>query len=152
MRSGRLPTVLLLAALFPAALSPIACRRESDPVRRTLDRIAAAAHDRDAGDIAKNLSAAYRDESGQGRAEAQGTLARLFAAYESVDVEISNVTVERAEAAARARFHATFSGKPRRLGGLDGLFPSRAAYDFEMRLVPEDGDWKIVWASWSQAE
>ena len=36
------------------------------------------------------------------------------------------------------------SGQPRKIGGLEGLVPSSAAYDFELRLAPENGAWKVV--------
>jgi hypothetical protein len=86
-----------------------------------------------------------------GFAEAQSTVERYFAAYEVLDVSIRDVRIERAEGAARVRLRATLSGQPRRIGGLDGLVPSSAAYDFDLRLVPEGGAWKVSWAQWNPA-
>jgi hypothetical protein len=41
------------------------------------------------------------------------------------------------------------SGQPRRIGGLEGLVPSSAAYDFDVRLTNESGVWKALWAQWN---
>jgi len=75
-------------------------------------------------------------------------LRRYFAAYEALDVKIQDFTVEKAPEAARARFRVELSGRPTKLGGLDRLLPSASRYDFDVRLAPEGGRWKVVWASW----
>jgi hypothetical protein len=126
----------------------LACRRESEPVRATLDRVVKAAQSRDAGAVVENLTGDYRDAEGQASADVAATLRRIFAAYEIVDVRLSDVEIERAPEAAHATFRADFSGQPRKLGGLDRLFPSASAYRFDVRLVPEGNRWKVAWASW----
>jgi len=126
------------------------CARSRDPIRETLDRIARAAHARDAAAVAAELSPDYRDASGNGPSDVRRTLAGYFAAYESVDVRLSEVAIERAEGAARARFRADVSGRPRRAGGLAGLLPSVSAYRFDVRLVPDGARWKIAWAAWEE--
>ena len=67
-------------------------------------------------------------------------------------MKIRDVAIERAEGAARVRLRADLSGKPRKIGGLEGLVPSSSAYDFELRLVPEGGAWKVAWAQWNPAQ
>ena len=37
------------------------------------------------------------------------------------------------------RLRAEMSGQPRKIGGLEGLVPSSAAYDFDFRMSLEDG-------------
>lgn len=132
-------TVLLLA---------LACRGKSDPVRATLDRVVKAAQSRDARAVVENLTGDYRDAEGQASPDVAETLRRIFAAYEIVDVRLSDVEIDRAPEAARATFRADFSGQPRKLGGLDRFFPSASAYRFDVRLVPEGNRWKVAWASW----
>ena len=127
------------------------CREKGDPVRETLDRIVRAAEKRDAEAVVENLSAGYRDEEGQSPAEVAGTLRRYFAAYESLKVRVEDLKVESAPEAAEARFRAEISGRPTKLGGLDRLLPSASRYDFDLRLAPEGGRWKVVWASWRSA-
>ena len=116
------------------------CHRAGDPVRETIDDLARAANRRDA-------------EDGTDRAEAVTTVRRYFAAYEKLSVEMKDVTIERSEAAALVRFRADLSGKPSKLGGgvLEGLIPSNSSWQFELRLVPVEGKWRIAWATWTPA-
>ena len=137
--------VILLAVLTTS------CLGGGDPARETLDRVAKAADARDAGAVAAELGADYRDASGSGRAEIEQTLRGYFAAYEIVQVRLSDVVIERAEGAARARFRADLSAQPRQGSGLAGLLPSAASYVFDVRLVPDGSRWKIAWASWKPA-
>ena len=121
-----------------------------DPARETLDRVAEAAGARDAGAVAAELAADYRDAAGTGRAEVEQTLRGYFAAYEISRRDAFRRRIERAEGAARARFRADLrrAAKDR---GLAGLLPSSASYRFDLRLVPDGSDWKIAWASWEPA-
>jgi len=128
------------------------CREKSDPVRQALDRLVAAAKDRDAGDFVASLAPDFQAADGTGRADAEANVRRYFAAYESLDVRISDVSVERAADAARVRFRADLSGKPRNVAGLEGLLPATSAYRFDLRLSPgEGGRWLVSWASWENA-
>ena len=102
----------------------------------------------------KTLAPDFQAADGSGRAEVESTLRRLFAAYEALDVELSEVTIERSDSAtgpALARFTAKMTGKPRNVGGLAGFLPSSSTWKFEARLAPDaDGRWKIAWARWQQ--
>jgi hypothetical protein len=140
----RLSSRLSLIALFLV----LGCRRESHPVRAALDRVVKAAQARDAPAVVENLTADYRDAEGQTSAGVSETLRRVFAAYEIIDVRLSDVEIDRAPEAARATFRADFSGQPRKLGGLDAFFPSASTYRFDVRLVPEGNRWKVAYATW----
>jgi hypothetical protein len=137
-------TALLLA------LAAAACRKSGDPARESLDEMTRAAHRRDAAAVFDRVTAGFQSGDGSSRADAEALVRRTFAAYEILDVKLSNVSIERSENAARARFRAELSGQPRKIGGLEGLFPSTSAYDFDVRLEPEDGRWKVAWASWRE--
>jgi hypothetical protein len=144
-RFGKLGAVLSLAALASG------CGKAGDPARETIDRIVQAADARDAAAVVRELAPDYRDASGAGRAEVEQTLRGYFAAYEIIEVRLSDVTIERAESAARARFRVDLSGQPRQASGLAGLLPSSEAYRFDVRLVPDGSRWKVAWASWEPA-
>ena len=146
-------TRLITAAALPAAvvLALTACGGGGDPVQATLDAIVKAADARDAKALFQRVAPGFQAADGSGFAEAKSTVERYFAAYETLDVSIHDVRIERAEGAARVRLRATLSGHPRRIGGLDGLVPSSAAYDFDLRLVPEGGTWKVSGAQWNPA-
>ena len=126
----------------------LACRQAGDPVREALDRLVKAAQARDAEAVVENLTPDFRDAAGGGVNDARALLRRYFAAYEILDVRLKDVTIERAPAAARARFRADLSGQPRKIGGLEGLLPSASTYNFDVRLVPDGKRWKVAWASW----
>jgi hypothetical protein len=108
-----------------------------------------AAHDRDASDFMKRIAADFQAADGSSRADAEALVRRYFAGYEILDVTVSDVIVEKSENAARVRFRAEMSGQPRKIGGLEGLLPHTSSYDFDMRLTPEAGKWKVAWASWN---
>jgi hypothetical protein len=127
---------------------------EGDPVKASIGAIAAAARARDAGKLLENVAPDFQAADGTGRAEVESTLRRLFAAYENLDVELTDVTIERSESPtgpALARFDAKMTGQPRNVGGLAGFLPRASTWKFEARLTPDpDGRWKIAWARWVQ--
>jgi hypothetical protein len=143
------------AILLVAAVAVAACGEKRDPVRRAIDDMAAAASEQDASAIVASLAADFQAADGTGRADAEATLRRYLAAYESLDVKISDLTIESAAGAARARFQADLSGKPRSVGGLDRFLPRTSRYRFDLRLAPEPGGgdrWLVTWAGWEQTE
>ena len=136
-------------ALAPALLGA-GCGSPKDPVRATLDAMVRAADARDAGALFERVAPGFSAADGSSRDEARTAVERYFAAYEILDVRIEDVRIERGGAdAARVRLRARLSGQPRRIGGLEGLVPSSAAYDFDLRLTQEGGAWKVAWAQWN---
>ena len=127
------------------------CSRSGDPVRDSLDAMVKAANARDESALFSRVAANFQAGDGSGLADAQSLVKRAFAAYEILTVTVSNVQIERSEGAARVRFRADMSGQPRKIGGLDGLLPSSAKYDFDVRMVPDGGAWKVAWAQWTPA-
>ncbi|HEY6930979.1 MAG TPA: hypothetical protein VJA66_14995 [Thermoanaerobaculia bacterium] len=143
MKTAYRGVVPILVCVFFAA-----CAKSGDPARECLDALVKAAHDRDASAFFNRVAADFQAADGSSRADAEGLVRQYFAGYEILDVTVSDVTIEKAENAARVRFRADLSGQPRKIGGLDGLLPRTSSYDFDMRLVPEAGKWKVAWASW----
>ncbi|HWZ86437.1 MAG TPA: hypothetical protein VN032_09570 [Thermoanaerobaculia bacterium] len=140
-------------ALFAAALALLAgaCSRGGDPVRATVDATVKAANARDTEELFSRVAPNFQAADGSGVADARAAVDRYFAAYEILGVTIRDVRIERGEGAARVRLRAEMSGQPRKIAGLDGLVPSSAAYDFDLRLTEEGGKWKIAWAQWNPA-
>jgi hypothetical protein len=131
-------------------LLAFACRPSGDPARAAIDALAQAAHERDAKAFLELVAPDFQAADGSRRSDVDGMLQRFFAAWETLDVRLRDLTIERSEGAAIARFRAELSGKPRRIGGLEGLFPSSSSWRFETRLAPSDGKWRVTWASWSE--
>lgn len=139
-------------ALAAASLALVpACARKGDPVRESLDAMVKAANARDAGGLFDHVAGNFQAADGSGLADARAMVDRYFAAYEILTVTIRDVQIERGEGAARVRLRAEMSGQPRKIGGLDGLIPTAATYDFDLRLTLEDGKWKVAWAQWTPA-
>jgi hypothetical protein len=148
MRQARAAGFVLAGLL---ALGSAACARAGDPVRKSLDAMVKAANARDVEALFDHVAGNFEAADGSGLEDAKTNVRRYFAAYEILSVSIRDVRIERGEGAARVRLSAEMSGQPRRIGGLDGLFPSSATYDFDLRLVAEDGKWRVAWAQWNPA-
>ncbi len=146
MRRASGPVTLLLAA---ATAVLAACGHGGDPVRESLDAMVKAANARDAKALFERVAPNFQAADGSGLADAEANVDRYFAAYEILDVSIRDVRIEKGEGAARVRLTAVMSGQPRRIGGLEGLVPSSATYDFDLRLVLDGGRWKVAWAQWN---
>ncbi|MGE5716668.1 MAG: hypothetical protein ACM369_08480 [Acidobacteriota bacterium] len=140
---------LLLSLIL---LSASACRRERDPVMACLTGAVASAEARDADGVMSRVAEGFRDAEGGGKADAAGLVRRSLAAYEWLSLTLSDVAIERGPAAAQAKFKVRMSGRPRAVGGLEGLLPRSSNWSFDVRLEPGTGGWKIVWASWTRLE
>lgn len=139
---------VLHLVLFLGVVTLAGCRERGDPIRVTLDRIVRSTRDRDAKGVAAQLTADYRDAVGNGVSDVEGMLRGYFAAYQSVEVTLNDLSIERSEGAARARFRVDLSGKPKESSGLAGLVPSAESYRFDVRLTPDGAGWKVAWAAW----
>jgi hypothetical protein len=131
-----------------------ACSRTpADPVQALLAELAAAAEARDAERVAVRLSEGFAGGGqGMGRAEAVATLRRYFAAYETVGLSVYGVEVDRQGGAARVRCVVEFSGRARKLAGLEGLLPPSAVYRFQLDTADEGGVWRVRGATWEPVE
>lgn len=141
----------LAALVIAVILLGASCAESGDPVRATLDAMVKSANARDARALFSRVSPTFQAADGSGLADARAIVERYFAAYEILNVSIRDIQVERGEGAARVRLRAEMSGQPRKIGGLEGLVPSSAAYDFDLRLTSEGGSWKVAWAQWNPA-
>jgi hypothetical protein len=142
-RYARAAALLLLVSL--------SCAKKSDPIRETIDAVVKAANARDAAALLERVAPDFEAADGASRLDVETRLQRYFSAYEILQVSVSDVQIERGENAARVRLRAEMSGQPRKVGGLEGLVPSAAKYDFELRLVRQGDAWKLGWAAWTPA-
>jgi hypothetical protein len=116
-----------------------------------LAELTAAAEDRDADRFGARLSAEFHGRNGLPRDEALARLRRYFAAYESVGITTYGLEVDRAGEDATVRVVVEFSGRVRSLGGLQGLLPPSAVYQFRLETAPEQGLLKVRAADWEPA-
>jgi hypothetical protein len=143
----RIFTAIALAAGLLASC------RGSHPEREIRELLAAAsqaAEARDGGFFADVIGTSYRDARGNDRAELVRTVRGYFLANQRVQVvsRIDEVVIEGGDA-ARATVHAGLIGQQAGaslLGGLDG-----DVYRFDLELVNDDGEWRIIGATWRRA-
>jgi hypothetical protein len=143
MRAGDYHRRMRLRSLI-AILLLAACAKK-DPVVQTLDRIVAAAEDRDAGAITRHLASSYPE-----RAEAERELRRYLFGYKSIDVTIRDLQSRSAPNGGWATFRIDFIGVPKEAGGLDQFLPRSASYRFALDFVAESGTFKISRAEWER--
>ena len=136
-------------ALAACVLLLASCGAPRDPVTECLKGAVAAAEKRDADGVMARVAEGFRDAEGGGKADAAALVRRYLGAYESLSLTLSDVAVERGPAAAHAKFRVRMSGRPRAVGGLDGLLPRSSRWSFDVRLEAGPGGWKIASAAWS---
>jgi hypothetical protein len=147
--SMRRVALVLSFVLLPAS----ACHRaRQDPAMACLTGALGAAESRDADGVMSRVAEGFRDAEGGGKVDAAALVRRTLAAYESLSLTLSGVTIERGPAAAHAKFKVRMSGKPRSVGGLEGLLPRSSNWSFDVRLEAGTGGWKIASASWTCLE
>ena len=149
MSGSPMAAPLLAAALVASTVAGLTgCGARKDPVQALVDDLEAAAEDRSADGIRERLADDFRGQGGIDRAEAVSMIRRYLAGYEKVDLEVYDVSVQRAEGSADVKLRVEFSGRAVKIGGLDGLLPPGAAYRFDLHVVEQPGGWKVQRAAW----
>lgn len=137
------------AALL-ALLALAGCSGPADPVAAALAGLEGAVEARDADAVGACLAPDFAGPGGMTRQAALDTVRRLLLGYEQASVEVYEVLSEPLDSGARVSFWVEFSGRARRLGGLDGLLPPGAVYSFDLELRRSDPRWLVVEASWQR--
>jgi hypothetical protein len=141
-----------LAACALACLAIACSGTPKDPVQALLAELEAAAEERDAERFGERLSADLQATGAMGKVDAVATLRRYFAGYDSVALTVYGTEVERAGAAAKIRTVVEFSGRARKVGGLEGLLPPDAVYRFQLEAADEAGTWRVRTVEWQPVE
>jgi hypothetical protein len=139
-------------ALAALALASGCASGPSDPVRALIEELAEAGEDRDADRVLARLSETFRGQEALAKADVAGSLRRYFAAYESIELELFDVEVQRAEAAAQVTARVGFTGQASRAFGLGALLPPSAVYRFDLEAREEGGTWRVTGARWQPLE
>jgi len=136
------------------AMSAAGCGA-SDPelaIRALLAEAEEAAEARDVGFFGDLLGTSYRDSRGNDRDEALRMIRGYFLANQRVEIvsRIDEIVLEGPQGdAARAVVHAGMAGRRSGAGLIAGV--DADLYRFELELVNDDGDWRIIGATWSRA-
>ena len=124
-----------------------ACSR-SDPeqaVRAQVDALQQAIDARDAGAVEDLLAEDFIGNEGMDRRGAKQLAAAVFLRHHEIGARLGPVTVElRGEREAIARFSVLATG------GSGGLLPEQGqVYQVQTGWRLQDGDWKLLNASWT---
>ncbi|WP_374379101.1 nuclear transport factor 2 family protein [Thermomonas sp.] len=124
-----------------------ACSR-SDPeqaVRAQVDALQQAIDARDAGAVEDLLAEDFIGNEGMDRRGAKQLAAGVFLRHREIGARLGPVTVDlRGEREAIARFSVLATG------GSGGLLPEQGeAYQVQTGWRLQDGDWKLLNASWT---
>jgi len=138
------------AAALGAVLAAGCVTSDSEAeIRALLAAAEEAAEARDAGFFADAVGSAYRDARGNDREQLLRTVRGYFIANQRVDVvsRIEDVVLE-GEDAARAVVYAGLLGRSAGDGPAGGV--EADLYRFDLELVNDDGDWRIIGAKWNR--
>jgi len=119
----------------------------ADPVARLIHDVSEAVEDRDAEAVGARLAEDFLGQDGTTRADVIATVRRYLAAYDKVGVQV--FAVQRPDD-GHLKFRVDFTGKPKDVGGLAGLLPSSAVYEFEVELVGAGEALKVRRGSWRE--
>jgi hypothetical protein len=139
-RARTLRWATVAAVLLAACGGPPA-----DPIERLIHDVSEAVEEKDAEAVGKRVAEDFRGVGGMTRTDALATVRRYLLGYESVGVQVFDV--QRPDA-THLSFRVDFTGKPKDVGGLAGLLPSAAVYEFEVELSGEGDALKVRQASW----
>ncbi|HEY3518960.1 MAG TPA: hypothetical protein VGL98_18060 [Gammaproteobacteria bacterium] len=125
----------------------------SDPeaeIRALLAAAEEAAEARDVGYFGDALGDSYRDARGHDREEVLRMLRGLFIANQRIEIvsRVEEIVIEGGDA-ARAVVHAGLVGRRTDATLIDGL--DADLYRFELELVNDSGDWKVIGADFRRA-
>ena len=141
---------LALSASLAVAAALAGCGAKEDPVHSLIRGLEEAAEDKSAERIGERLADDFRGQNGMGRADAVATIRRYLAGYETVALEVYDVSIQRADGNADVSLRAEFSGRALSIGGLGGLLPPEALYRFDLHVVDLGGTWKVQRAAWEE--
>jgi hypothetical protein len=142
---------IVLAALV---LTIGACTKETeaDKVKKVVSSVQQAAEEKKIKTIQEHLSKSYRDPKGYDYDGIKGLLAFYFFRHKTVSVYLSGLETTVNGPQATARFQAVLTAK-----GIDGesasiiLPDALGAYNFDVSFRMEEGEWKIVSATWERS-
>jgi len=119
-------------------------------IRAVLAGAEAAAEARDVGFFRDLVGTAYRDSRGNDREQLLNLLRGYFIAHQKIEIvsRIDEIRFEGGET-AHVVVHAGLAGRRAGEALLDGI--GADLYRFEVELVDDDGEWRMIMAQWERA-
>lgn len=118
-----------------------------------VDRMAAAAEERELSVLRRHIAPTYRDARGQTYEELNQYLTLLLLRQQMVTVTVlkKNVTVDHQASPRRAKLEvmAILTRGPRAKSWTDVLPDSARALSFSLELEEHEDVWRVTWAAWT---
>lgn len=133
-------------AVFPA------CHKETeqDKIKKVITGVQKAAEEKDIKKIIAGLSKTYRDPQGYDYDSIKGLLLGYFFRHQKVHVYIPDIVISVEGGSGRAEFQAVLTGG--QAGSSADIFPeSLGIYNFDVSLLKEENEWRVISASWNRA-
>jgi len=143
----------LLYILLAVLLLFQACHKETeeDKVKKVLTSVQQAAEEKKTRSVLDHISKSYQDPQGNDYNGVKGLLAFYFFRHQKVAVYMPNIDIVVTGPTAKAVFQAILTGRGTG-GNAGGILPEAlGAYNFEVMLTKEDGQWKVTSAKWDRA-
>jgi len=124
---------------------------EEDRVKKVVTNVQQAAGEKKISAVLEHISKTYRDPQGNDYNGIKGLLAFYFFRHQKVSVYMPNIDIVVTGPTAKAIFQAILTGRGtgEAAGGI--LPEALGAYNFEVVLYKEDGQWKVTSAKWERA-
>lgn len=136
-------------------LSSAACSKPTTPeqrVRDFIDRNEQAAEQKDMGTLRKSVSERYSDDDGRDRRMIEGIMRLYVLRHESIHLftRIEKIAFPK-PAEAEVAIYVAMAARP--IANPAQLATFRAnLYRFDLVLVEEDSQWRVLRAAWRPAE
>ena len=142
---GFQPIRTLLTAWLVLLLGACSVSDREQQLRQQISALQEAIDRRDAGDVEALLADDFVGNEGMDRRGARQLAAAVFLRHREIGARLGPVTVElRGEREAIARFSVLATG------GSGGLLPEQGqVYQVQTGWRLQDGDWKLLNASWT---
>lgn len=143
--------VFLVVAVF---MSVVSCHKESDEdrVKKVITGIQFAGEKKDIGALMKNVSKDYSDPRGFNDEGIRALVFAYFLHYPKISVYINHMAITVHETGATAVLQAVLTSGDK-TGAVTDLIPqSLGVWDFDVKLKKESNDWKVISATWKEAE
>ena len=150
MRRRAILFIAMIALLLPLVG---ACTKETeeDKVKKVITSVQQAAEEKKISSVLEHISKSYQDPQGNDYNGIKGLMAFYFFRHQKVSVYMPNIDIVVTGPEAKVVFQAILTG--RGTGESAGTIIPEAlgAYNFEVLLKKDDGNWKVTSAKWDRA-
>jgi hypothetical protein len=144
-------SVVFLAVFTAILMSGCHADTEQDKVKKVVHKVQQAAENKDIKQVLSHLSKTYKDPQGNAYNDIKDLLLYYFFRHAKVSIFIADIEVRVDGSDATAIFQTMLSGRNNTGSAGDILPEALGAYDFDVTLALESGEWRIVSAKWDRS-